>query len=33
MADEELDDIFNKSKYIASGDEIDKFDKITTTRR
>ena len=31
MADDELDDIFGKSKYIASEDEIDKFDKISST--
>ena len=31
MADEELDDLFNKSKYIASSAEVDKYDKINTT--
>ena len=31
MADEELDDLFNKSKYISSSAEIDKYDKINTT--
>ncbi len=31
MADEELDDLFNKSKYIATSADIDKFEKINTT--
>lgn len=31
MAEEELDDLFNKSKYIASSTEVDKYDKINTT--
>lgn len=31
MADEELDDLFNKSKYISSAADIDKYDKIKTT--
>jgi len=31
MADEELEDVFNKSKYIAISTEIDKYDKINTT--
>jgi GWxTD domain-containing protein len=31
MSDEELDDLFSKSKYIASNAEIDKFDKINST--
>jgi GWxTD domain-containing protein len=31
MADEELDDLFNKSKYIASAEDIEKYSKIKTT--
>lgn len=31
MSDEELDDLFSKSKYIATSTEIDKYSKITTT--
>lgn len=31
MSDEELDDIFGKSKYIASSLEIDKYNKINST--
>jgi len=31
MADEELDDLFNKSKYIATSADFDKFEKINTT--
>jgi len=31
MADEELDDLFNKSKYISSSADVDKFEKISTT--
>lgn len=30
MSDEELDDLFSKSKYIASSAEIDKYNKLTT---
>jgi GWxTD domain-containing protein len=31
MSDEELDDLFAKSKYIATELEIDKYDKISST--
>lgn len=31
MSDEELDDLFDKSKYIASSVELDKYKKITST--
>lgn len=31
MSDEELDDLFDKSKYIASSAELDKYKKITST--
>lgn len=31
MSDEELDDIYGKSKYIASSSDIEKFEKINTT--
>jgi GWxTD domain-containing protein len=31
MSDEELDDIFSKSKYIASSLDIDKYNKINST--
>lgn len=31
MTDEELDDHFGKSKYVATSDEIDKFEKINST--
>ena len=31
MTDEELDDHFSKSKYVATSDEIDKFEKINST--
>lgn len=30
MSEEELDDLFNKSKYIATDSEIDKFDALST---
>jgi GWxTD domain-containing protein len=30
MSDEELDDLFNKSKYIATESEIDNYDKINS---
>ena len=30
MSEEELDDLFNKSKYIASATEIDKYEALTT---
>ena len=30
MSDEELDDFFAKSRYIASGPEIEKYDNLTT---
>lgn len=30
MSDEELDDLFSKSKYIATSDDIDKFDRISS---
>jgi GWxTD domain-containing protein len=30
MSDEELDDLFNKSKYIASASEIEQYDKINS---
>ena len=31
MSDEELDDIFNKCKYIATSAEVDKYERISTT--
>ncbi|HVO73781.1 MAG TPA: GWxTD domain-containing protein [Ignavibacteriaceae bacterium] len=30
MSEEELDDLFNKSKYIAAGSEIDRYEALTT---
>jgi GWxTD domain-containing protein len=30
MSDEELDDLFGKSKYIASSAEVDNYEKLTT---
>jgi GWxTD domain-containing protein len=30
MSEEELDDLFNKSKYIASSDDINQYEKIST---
>jgi GWxTD domain-containing protein len=31
MSDEELDDLFDKSKYIATAEELDKYEKISST--